>query len=158
MILVTVGTQLPFDRMMMWLDNWAEQNPDVEFYCQIGPGHYKPKHAKYARYLPPQQLNDLVLASEVIVSHAGMGSILTALKYQRPIIIVPRLHSEGEHRNDHQVATAKWLQDRPGITVASDEATLHQLLDNRHQMQGSKGISEFASDALIGKLRAAILA
>jgi UDP-N-acetylglucosamine transferase subunit ALG13 len=82
-----------------------------------------------------------------------MGSILTALKYKKPILIMPRRASLGEHRNDHQIATAKWLESTAGIAVAWNESGIESFLNNRDALIGGVGISEFASPDLISHLQ-----
>ncbi|MEK9713666.1 MAG: glycosyltransferase, partial [Thalassolituus sp.] len=69
-----------------------------------------------------------------LVAHAGIGSILTAVELGLPVIIVPRDFKRGEHRNDHQSSTAREFSTRKGVYVATDEATLHDLLDRRRSL------------------------
>jgi UDP-N-acetylglucosamine transferase subunit ALG13 len=90
--------------------------------------------------------------AELVVAHAGMGSIITALRYQRPLLIMPRRAALGEHRNDHQVATAKWLIDRPGIEVAWDESELPACLNARHEWTTGTRLPEFADGPLVKRL------
>jgi len=89
----------------------------------------------------------------LIVSHAGMGSIISALKFKKPIIIFPRMAEKGEHRNNHQFATAKWLEDKSGIKVAWDEAALMELLNDAEKLTSGDEISEFASAELLTNLK-----
>jgi len=64
-----------------------------------------------------------------VIAHCGMGSILSALSLGKPILVMPRSAEQGEHRNDHQFATAQRFSDQPGVTVAWDEAELRACLD-----------------------------
>ena len=64
-----------------------------------------------------------------MVAHCGMGSILSALSHGKPIVVMPRSAAKGEHRNEHQFATAQRFSDQPGVTVAWDEADLRNCLD-----------------------------
>jgi UDP-N-acetylglucosamine transferase subunit ALG13 len=82
-----------------------------------------------------------------------MGSILTALQYQRPIIILPRRARLREHRNDHQLATAKWLRGRQGIYVAWDETQIAELLDRRAELTAGPSVSPHADEQLLQRLR-----
>ncbi len=157
MIFVTVGTQLSFDRLISAVDQWASKNPGIDIYAQVGPTDSSPKNIKYSDFLSPDKADELFKKSSLIVSHAGMGSILTALKYKKPILIMPRRASLGEHRNDHQLATAKWLGDSPGVTVAWDEKEIDGLLDNRNALNGGDGICDHASPELINYLKKIIL-
>lgn len=153
MILVTVGTQLAFDRLVEAVDLWVGKNPKERAFAQIGPAEYNPKHLESRDFVPPDQADALFQEADLIVSHAGMGSILTALKYKKPILIMPRKAALGEHRNDHQMATAKWLGGRPGVTVAWEVDDVARLLDDRATLRGGEGISEYASSELIANLK-----
>lgn len=153
MIFVTVGTQLPFDRLIEVVDKWAGDNAREEVFAQIGPSVIKPRHISYRDFLAPSEANVLFARAELIVSHAGMGSILTAMKYRKPILVMARRASLGEHRNEHQLATVKWLSDRPGITVAWEAKDVGHLLDARDRITAGEGISESASEQLIVSLR-----
>ncbi len=154
MIFVTVGTQLAFDRLISTIDKWNETKK-LEIFIQTGPSVLTPRHSEYAQFIEPSQADQLFKNSDLIVSHAGMGSILTALRYQKPIIIMPRLASLGEHRNDHQLATCKWLGNKSGITVAKDENHLLTLLNESQSktLNAGQGISAFASKELIDNLQ-----
>lgn len=154
MIFVTVGTQLPFDRLISAVDNWAALHPEVSVYAQTGPGSkIVPKHIEFTEFLNPDRADELFQNASLIISHAGMGSILTALKYHKPIVIMPRSANLGEHRNDHQWATAEHLGNSPGVSVAWHEDHLPDYLNKHHSMQGGGGISEYASPELISFLK-----
>jgi UDP-N-acetylglucosamine transferase subunit ALG13 len=66
--------------------------------------------------------------ADVVVAHAGIGTILKAQQHRKPLVLFPRRAAFGEHRNDHQLATCAQLRDRPGVYVADDEAELKRLL------------------------------
>lgn len=152
MIFVTVGTQLAFDRLVKNIDEWARYS-EQDVFAQIGPSEYIPKYIKHVRFLPPHEADELFSRAEIIVSHAGMGSVLTALKLKKPILIMPRKADLGEHRNNHQMATAKWLESVNGVTVAYDELSLLQELDKDVKEPLKLGISDYASDELIDNLK-----
>jgi UDP-N-acetylglucosamine transferase subunit ALG13 len=155
-IFVTVGTQLAFDRLIAAVDAWSANHPAVKVFAQIGPAGTLPEHMKFADFVAPDMADELFMEASLIVSHAGMGSILTALRYKKPILIMPRRASLGEHRNDHQLATAKWLGNTPGVAVAWDEKEISNFLDRREMLSGGEGISDFASPELIQRLKAYI--
>jgi UDP-N-acetylglucosamine transferase subunit ALG13 len=130
MILLTVGTQLPFDRLVKAMDQAAPQLNEAVF-AQIGNGQYLPDGFDYCRMMPPADLMLKFANASLIVSHAGTGSLLTARRYAKPIILFPRRASLGEHRNDHQLATCQQMEGRPGVFVAHDETQLFDLLQRR---------------------------
>ena len=153
MIFVTVGTQLAFDRLIMAVDQWAGENPNESVFLQIGPGSYQPQHGEFSNFVAPDKANELFKTADLIISHAGMGSILTALKYKKPILVLPRKASIGEHRNEHQLATAKWLGNKSGVFVAYSELEIPNILDSREKLKSGEGISEFAQPEFIQRLQ-----
>lgn len=123
MILVTVGMQLGFDRLIRAMDA-IQPSIGIEFIAQTGHGRYLPRNMAARKSIPPQEFEELAARAALIVSHAGIGTILTAQRLHKPIALLPRRASLGEHRNDHQLATAKQLRDRRGIFVAKNESDL----------------------------------
>ena len=88
-----------------------------------------------------------------MIAHAGMGSIITALELGKQIIIMPRRASLGEHRNDHQVATAKQFAAQGRIEVALDETELADKLDQLHVLNRGECLGAEASPQLILTIR-----
>ena len=127
MILVTVGTQLPFPRLIGLLDEMAPRL-SKRVVAQIGFDTEPPRNIEYHRTLEPGLFDTLFRDARVIVAHAGMGTVLAAKKHGKPIIIFPRSAALGEHRNEHQLATARALAGHPGIYMAEDQASLEDLL------------------------------
>ena len=153
MIFVTVGTQLPFDRLVGAMDDWAAHHPGIEVFGQIGPTSAIPRHFKAVDFLPPTEVEDCIRRAECIVAHAGLGTILSALVLRRPLIIMPRRQALKEHRSDHQVTTARWLQDDLRLTVAADTEQLCRLLDARQTLCLGRELDDAASPRLLDTLR-----
>src|SRR4051812_19357952 len=103
MIFVTVGTQVQFDRLIRTVDEWAGARARTDVYAQIGPSNDRFKHIRTERFIDPTEFRNCVEAASLVIAHAGMGSIITALELGKRIIVMPRRASLGEHRNDHQV-------------------------------------------------------
>ena len=130
MIFVSVGTQLPFERLIKAMDEWAKDNSDVEIYAQIGATEYQPKHMTFSRKVTPTEYDNYFTKAKVIVSHAGMGTIITGLEANKPMVLMPRLHRLGEHRNDHQVGTAEKFSRFDLVTIVSEAAQLTSAVEN----------------------------
>jgi len=152
LIFVTVGTQLTFDRLIQSVDEWAATT-DEEVVAQIGPSELKPVHSKWQQFLTPDEFTVYMKQARVIVAHAGMGSILTALQLQKPIVILPRQAALNEHRNDHQIATAGRFREIQGIHVAMNETELLGILQNLNTLSASDGVGPYASGELISTIR-----
>lgn len=152
MIFFTIGTHEPFDRMVRAVDEWAGAS-GAEVFGQIpefGETGYVPRHFSHVTLLKPADFEEKVRASDFVVAHAGIGCIISALRNERPVLIMPRRGHLRETRNDHQYATAMRLKDTPGITVAVDENELPHRLDALRATKASPGhISRWAEPRLV---------
>jgi len=155
MIFMTVGTQLPFDRLAKEVDAWAGAR-QMEVFAQVGASDLELRRITAVPNLEPQEFEAKMREATAVISHAGMGTILTALQLRKPIVIMPRLAAFKEHRNDHQLATARQLQGRPGILIAMDASELWAQLDVLETAPVFVGISDCASNELIQGIRAFI--
>ena len=156
MILVTVGAQMAFDRLVAAVDEWAGRTPGADVFAQIGPSELRPQHVRWERFLDPAAFRERVVACDAIVAHAGMGSILTALEYGKPILVMPRRGDLQETRNDHQVATAARFREMGRVAVADNATQLAPWLDRIKDLRAAAKISPYASAELIGALRAVV--
>lgn len=157
MIFVTIGTQAPFDRLVKAIDEIAPQLNGERIVAQVFESSYQVKNLETVGFLSPDQFNKYFEEARLVVAHAGMGTIISALTQAKPLLILPRLASMGEHRNDHQIATAKKMQDLGYVQVAFDEKELVQkLLQMSTATNGSASspqIRKVASDSLISSVR-----
>ena len=151
-IFVTVGTDQHFDRMVKIIDQWAANNPSQEIFAQIGETNYQPSHIKYSKFLAPKGFVEHVKSASLIIAHAGMGTILTALKHQKPILVMPKLANLSEHRNEHQTATAKYLSDQGKINVAFNEHSLVEKLHNLKELAATARVGPYANTTLTEQL------
>lgn len=160
MIFLTVGTHEPFDRLVRAVDEWCAtrtDRPDVLGQVTAHAG-YQPKSIRTVTTLDPIGYQRVFREAEFVISHAGMGSIITALTLKKPIVILPRRGHLHETRNDHQFATLQRFRDKPGILAAEEEAVLPVLLDRlaAGEVETVGEISSFASQDLIDALHAFI--
>lgn len=155
MILVTVGTQLPFDRLITAMDHLAPSLP-MPVFAQIGRSEYTPVNMEWAREMAPPDFFGKLRAASVIVAHAGIGTVLAAQRLAKPIVLVPRRAALGEHRNDHQLATCEQLQHRPGIYVSHDVSELREILSRTNLGPPSPLEDNANRDKLVTNLRAAL--
>jgi UDP-N-acetylglucosamine transferase subunit ALG13 len=154
MIFVTVGTQLPFDRMIRAVDDWAGRSDRADVFAQVGPSTYVPRHIRVSQFVSAGEFRDHVSRAQVVIAHAGMGSIITALELGKPIVVMPRRADLGEHRNDHQLATARRFLAQGRVIVACDEAHLEEKLNTLRRMTAAAPISRQASPRLLAAIKA----
>ena len=105
MILVLLGTfTIEFSRPIIAIEN-AIKNGDVkeEIIVQAGHTAYSSELLTIRSFIDPKELNELNERAEIIVTHAGVGSILRGFKMHKKIIAIPRLYKFQEHVDDHQV-------------------------------------------------------
>lgn len=143
MIFVTVGTQLPFDRLVGAVSHWAAQNPAHEVIAQTGAGRADFPHLTCHGTLDQAMFQRHMEAAEVVVAHAGMGSILMAAEAGKPIVILPRRADLAEHRNDHQLDTAAEMAALSNVHVVNDAAGLGQTLT--HLLTNAPAVAGMAS-------------
>lgn len=127
MIFATIGTQLAFPRLIDALNDLAPQL-DEPVIAQTGPEPGNWPHLDTRPRLAPAEFDALFAEARIIVAHAGIGTILSAKRHHKPLVVLPRKHALGEHRNDHQLATARQVETLPGIHVAWETADLARLL------------------------------
>jgi len=156
MIFITVGAQMPFDRMVRTVDEWAARHGRDDVFAQIGPTDFRPRHIRFEKFLDPAAFLQKVRAASVVVAHAGMGSILTALEHSKPILVMPRRGNLMETRNDHQVATAEQFKKQGRVVVAMDENELDAQLERIDRLRPAERISHHAAPQLLETLRAFI--
>lgn len=104
MILVTLGTQdKPFTRLLEALEDAKRTHLiDDEIIVQSGYTDYVSAFLHIQKYYSQIELDDLRQRADLIITHAGVGSILDSLKFKKVVIGVARLLKYGEHTNDHQ--------------------------------------------------------
>ena len=126
MILVSVGTQkFPFDRLIRSVDELVEKGViDEEVCMQIGTSTYTPKHCSYQDYIPAEIMKKKLQECSLLITHAGVGSILEACTYGKPVIVLPRLKKYMEHVDDHQVEIARAFSEQGYIYYCNDEKEL----------------------------------
>ena len=128
MIFVTVGGMRAFKRLIEEMDRIAGEL-DEPVVMQIGSTDYQPRNCQYHRFLPMNEIEQLYAGARVVVCHAGIGSILTARKHGKPLVLTPRISKHGEHIDDHQLEIARQMEAQ-GVAVVYDVADLASAIAN----------------------------
>lgn len=105
MILVTLGTQdKTFPRLIEAVEKQIELgNIKEEVIVQAGSTKYESDKMKILDYISATEFEELYKSASLIITHAGVGNIITGLKDHKKIIAAARLAKYGEHVNDHQM-------------------------------------------------------
>lgn len=154
MIFCTIGTQAPFDRFIKIIDDLAPLLNE-EVIAQTLNGKYCVKNIKTVGLLSPEEYKEIFDKARIVVAHAGVGTILSALVSNKPLIIFPRQAQLKEHRNDHQIATADQIRKLGYAYVANDETSLKELL-LQNDLKSLRTIGPVASQSLINEMHSII--
>ncbi|APX92955.1 hypothetical protein BWR19_08435 [Halomonas sp. 1513] len=118
----TAGTQFAFPRLAEVVHEVAVQQPEWSLVFQAGPGAALEAFAEHstvqaAELFPADRFQEFFNAADLVVTHAGMGNIIACLEAGKPCMLLPRQARLGEHRNDHQVDTARAITQRYPVPV-----------------------------------------
>lgn len=131
MIFVILGTQrFQLNRLLKEMDELIE-NGEVtqEVIAQIGVSDYKPKHYRFYRYIDKSQFDEYIARASLIITHSGVGSIITSLKAKKPVVVYPRLQKYHEHVDDHQLDIAKAFEKMNYVLCRHKEDTLLEVMN-----------------------------
>ncbi|MCX8179205.1 MAG: beta-1,4-galactosyltransferase [Candidatus Aenigmarchaeota archaeon] len=133
MIFVTVGTnKFSFNRLIKKVDELIRDGKITEkVVMQIGYSTYEPRYASWFRFESYEKIKELTKKARLVITHAGVGSILTSLSFNKITIVVPRMKKFNEHIDDHQVELARELSKESKVLVVFDVEQLYKFLNKR---------------------------
>lgn len=104
MIFVTLGTQdKSFHRLLEAIDKAIEKGEIKEkVVVQAGHTKYESKNMEIFDLISPDEFSKLMDECDILITHGGVGSILTAVKKGKKVIAAARLKKYKEHTNNHQ--------------------------------------------------------
>jgi len=106
LILITLGTQdKPFYRLLeavqKQIDNKKLKDKVI---VQAGVScDFKSKDMEVFDLIPMDEFDRLISECDILITHGGVGSIITGIKNNKKVIAAARLEKYGEHVNDHQL-------------------------------------------------------
>ena len=99
MILITLGTQ---DKQFTRLLN-VVQNEIDKVIVQAGHTKFESNDMEIFDLIDREKFSNLISECDVLITHGGVGSIITGLQNNKKVIVAPRLAKYDEHMNDHQL-------------------------------------------------------
>ncbi len=104
MILVLFGTQQnEFTRLLRKIEDLIDDGIITDkVVVQAGFTKYKTDKMEIFDMISEEKLEKLIDEADIVITHGGIGSIITSLEKHKKVIAVPRLHEFNEHVNDHQ--------------------------------------------------------
>ena len=129
-VLVVVGTDHHrFDRLVDWLDDWAErQQSPTRVVFQHGSAR-TPRFGEGHVLLPHDDLQALMDTASVVVAHGGPATICEAWRHGRLPVVVPRDPALGEHVDGHQQRFSRRLGSAGLVLLCEERRQLETALD-----------------------------
>ena len=143
MILVTLGTQdKEFTRLLKAIDREIEKGVITDkVVVQAGCTKYESKNMEMFDLIPANEFDEYIKKADLIITHGGAGSILTAVKNNKKIIAAARLAKYKEHTNDHQRQIIREFSDQGYIMELKDFNKLGKLIQKSKTFKPKKFIS-----------------
>lgn len=133
MILVGVGaSEYGLDRLLQYLDELCEEKVlnGNDLIAQIGSAKYEPKNYQYFRLIGREEYEKYVDEAEFIITHAGTGSVVPALKKNKKIIVFPRLKKYNEHLDNHQLELSECFTSMKYTLSAKNKSELKNAIES----------------------------
>lgn len=140
-IFVILGTQkFQLDRLLIIIDRLVEKNILKNVFAQIGESKYKPKNYEFKEFLTNEEFERKVEESTLVIAHGGVGSILSAVKKGKKVLVFPRLSKYNEHVDDHQCEIGKTFETRNLVLYCGEEDNLEEKLEELRNKKFDKFI------------------
>lgn len=114
MILVLLGTQNnSFHRLLEEIEkNIKDGTIREEVIVQAGYTKFQSHRMRIIDLMSKEQLDKFQNEADLIITHGGVGSIISSIEKGKKVIAVPRMHEYGEHVNNHQKEIVKDFNDK----------------------------------------------
>jgi UDP-N-acetylglucosamine transferase subunit ALG13 len=144
-IFVTVGTnEARFDRLLRGIESLGG---DEEVLVQHG--HTPPTacpNCTFVDFLPFEQMLETMRRARVVVTHAGVGSVMVALSVGKRPVVVPRRKALDEAVDDHQLQLGRRFAETGLVTLAESEQHLRDAIH-----QPSEASMPLATHSALGR-------
>ena len=149
MILVTLGTQK--EQFTRLLDYIEESNIKDEIIVQAGHTKYESKKMKIFDFIPYEIMNEYIDKANLIITHAGTGSVLMPLKKGKKVIVCARNMKYGEHVDNHQQELVEVFAGEGYVLELNENNKLDNLLKIINDFRPKKYVSN--TKKFINRLR-----
>lgn len=133
LLLATVGATLPFDRMIGGVVGLVRSGAITEeVILQTGIGSTVGADVDGVRAVPSlgfDEMKAILRDADIVVTHGGTGSLITALREGCRVVAMPRQFAKGEHYDDHQFEITTAFADRGLIEVAVEDDELGPAIE-----------------------------
>ena len=159
MIFVSLGTQdKPFNRIIDYVISLKENLKELKsekIIIQLGQTKLLKSDNKRIKnlenviiydMLKPEKMKDIIKDSDIIITHAGVGTIMECLEMGKEIIVVPRKAENLEHVNNHQEEIAFEMEKKGFLTKVDTyeelENKIIMLLKDKDTNEDNKNMNK----------------
>lgn len=142
-IFLVLGTQkFQFNRLLKQVDDLlGEGKLNATVFAQVGNSDYTPRNYTYQKFLNKEDFEKQIQTCDVLITHSGVGSIVTGIQSNKPVVVYPRLKKYGEHIDDHQVEIAKAYSKKGYIILCSEFDRLEDKIEEAKSFRMKQYIS-----------------
>ncbi|MBR1386315.1 MAG: hypothetical protein IJ568_05755 [Bacilli bacterium] len=143
MIFVTLGTNdESFERLLKAIDREIEKGTIKEkVIVQAGCTKYKSKNMEIFDLMSREQFDEYIEKCDLLITHGGVGSILTGINKGKRVIAVPRLAKYNEHGNDHQLQIVENFMKKKYIIGVKDLNKIEKAIIKARSFKPQKFVS-----------------
>lgn len=143
MIFIVLGTQkFQFNRLLKLVDKLILENKIKEpVFAQIGYSYYTPKHYTFTTFLDKDEFEKKIKECDVLITHSGVGTIISGISNNKATIVVPRLKKYNEHVDNHQCEIASAFARKKLVLLCEERDNLVELINKSKNFKYEKYIS-----------------
>lgn len=140
MILVLLGTQNnSFHRLLEEMEkNIKDGTIKEKVVVQAGYTKYETENMEIFDLIPKEELEKFQTEADLIITHGGVGSIITSIRKGKKVIAVPRKHQYGEHVNNHQIEIVQNFNEQGYIIGIEKVEDLKQAIIKTKEFEPKK--------------------
>lgn len=130
MIFVTLGTQdKEFKRLLDAIEKQIKNgNIQEKVIVQAGYTKYESENMEIFDYMLKDDFEEFMKKCDILITHGGVGSIMTGLNAGKKIIAAARLEKYKEHTNDHQTQIIEKFEKEGYIVALKDFSALNKAI------------------------------
>ena len=141
--LISVGcSNFKFDRLFEIVDQLIEEGVLTgEVIAQTGYTDYKIKNYEHFEFISNDEMNKFQNDSDLIICHAGTGTVVGSIKKGKKVIVFPRLKKFDEHESDNQLELAEQFASEGYVLTANDKESLIEAIKTAETFIPKKFVS-----------------
>lgn len=133
-VLVTIGSMVEkkFTRLFKTVDELCEEGilNGKNVIAQVGFDNYDSKYYKCFDMIADEDFKRIIRESDLIIAHAGTGTVISSIKQGKKVIIFPRMAQYDEHYDDHQLELAELFTKQGYVLQARNKDELKNCILN----------------------------